>query len=249
MALGWTFHTQGSRRSLESDLPTSVLYGVDRQHAPGPLQQKKLTRRDRMKVLGAHHQKRSYEVQATVLLTYFDTARWVHRPDKEEQMTYYTVILETLKASNDLVSGHYGFKRASQALNTFLDYEVEDRRHHDNYYTQLGIFWLTIVLMFVGVVQAGAATYDACWPKAESEQRSHGTNPNTGGPQDGRSGDPGRHGPPPRRCNVTERKLQRERLRTGLSPDGQYDIRHIAPYPFAGYTVFVKQFNAKVSYE
>jgi len=55
-------------------------------------------------------------------------------------------------------------------LNTIADFEQEDRRHRDNYKTQRGIFWLTIVLMFVGAVQAGAAAYEAWWPKPEAQK-------------------------------------------------------------------------------
>lgn len=74
-------------------------------------------------------------------------------------------LLESLKASGELVSGQHGFKLAPQAFNTIADFEQEDRRHRDNYKTQRGILWLTIVLMFVGAIQAGAAAYEAWWPK------------------------------------------------------------------------------------
>ncbi|WP_246763482.1 hypothetical protein [Rhizobium sp. 007] len=51
--------------------------------------------------------------------------------------------------------GRHGFKLNPQALNTIPDFEQEDRpRQLQDPATN---FWLTIVLMFVGAVQAGAA--------------------------------------------------------------------------------------------
>lgn len=147
---------------------------------------KELTRRDRMKVLAhilaATIEKRRYETGETDLLTRFYTARWVHRPDKDELMTYYRLLLESLKASADLADGRHGFKLNPQALNTIADFEQEDRRHRDNYKTQRGIFWLTIVLMFVGAVQAGAAAYEAWWPKPEVQKATPAQVRNADGP-------------------------------------------------------------------
>jgi hypothetical protein len=124
-------------------------------------------------ILASTIEKRSYETGETDLLTRFYTARWVHRPDKEELMTYYRLLLESLKASGDLADGRQGFKLNPQALNTIADFEQEDRRHRDNYKTQRGIFWLTIVLMFVGAIQAGAAAYQAWWPKPATPTQVH----------------------------------------------------------------------------
>ncbi|UXT53262.1 hypothetical protein FY136_28795 (plasmid) [Agrobacterium tumefaciens] len=170
---GWAFYTQGIWQFVRNRLTRYPHWKVTIDDIlQARFNRKELTRRDRMKVL-AHIlastiERRSYETAETDLLTRFYTARWVHRPDKEELMTYYRLLLESLKASGDLSDGRHGFKLNAQALNTIADFEQEDRRHRDNYRTQRGIFWLTIVLMFVGVVQAGAAAYDAWWPKAEA---------------------------------------------------------------------------------
>ncbi|OWK26017.1 hypothetical protein AJ87_47405 [Rhizobium yanglingense] len=61
-------------------------------------------------ILAATIEKRRYETGETDLLTRSYTARWVHRPDKDELMTYYRLLLESLKASADLADGRHGFK-------------------------------------------------------------------------------------------------------------------------------------------
>lgn len=160
-------------------------------------------------ILAATIEKRGYETGETDLLTRFYTARWVHRPDKDELMTYYRLLLESLKASADLADGRHGFKLNPQALNTIADFEQEDRGHRDNYKTQRGIFWLTIVLMFVGAVQAGAAAYEAwCGQNRRSRRLLRH-----------RSGMRTVHRtvyttvrlqcPAPSRCNVSAKRLQR----------------------------------------
>lgn len=168
---GWAFYTQGIWQFLRNRFARYPYWKVkinDIQQAR--FNRKELTRRDRMKVLehilAATIEKRSYETGETDLLTRFYTARWVRRPDKKELMTYYRLLLESLKASGDLVDGQHGFRLNPQALNTIADFELEDRRHRDNHKTQRGIFWLTIVIMVVGAIQAGAAAYEAWWPKS-----------------------------------------------------------------------------------
>jgi hypothetical protein len=70
-------------------------------------------------------------------------------------------MLDALKESGDLAATeHHGYRLTPTALNTMSAFVQEERRHTDNYKIQRGIFWLTIALMFFGLVQAGAATYE-----------------------------------------------------------------------------------------
>ena len=107
---------------------------------------------------------RAFQTHPTSLLTHFYTVRWVHRSDKEELMTYYTLLLDSMKEAQDLETmQHHGYKLRPQALNTVTSFELEEQRHADNRNTQNRIFWLTAVLMVVGIVQAGAVAYDTWW--------------------------------------------------------------------------------------
>lgn len=116
-------------------------------------------------VLSETIKKRNFQTNSPKLLTNFYTVRWVNRLDKEELMTYYAFLLDSLEKSGDLaLTQPHGYALAPQALNTISAFEQEERRHHDNHMTQRGIFFLTIVLMAVGIVQAYTSVYDA-WYK------------------------------------------------------------------------------------
>lgn len=112
---------------------------------------------------------RAFQTHSTSLLTHFYTVRWLHRSDMQELMTYYTLLLDSMKEAQDLEeTQHHGYKLKPQALNTITSFDLEDQRHDDNKKTQKGIFWLTMVLMVVGIVQAGAAAYDTWWRSPET---------------------------------------------------------------------------------
>lgn len=126
---------------------------------------KELARQARMEVLEyvltETMKDRKFQTHPTNLLTHLYSVRWVHRPDKDELMNYYTFMLDALKESGDLeAADHHGYKLTPRALNTVSAFVQEERRHGDNYKIQRGIFWLTIALMFFGLVQAGAAAYE-----------------------------------------------------------------------------------------
>lgn len=123
---------------------------------------------------------RTFQTHPTSLLTHFYTVRWVHRPDKDELMTYYTYLLDSLKVSEDVsATEHHGYKLMPKALNTITGFDLEEQRHNDNKKIQTGLFWLTIVLMVVGVVQAGAAAYEQWWKGPETYAGTVGSIPVT----------------------------------------------------------------------
>lgn len=129
---------------------------------------RELPRQDQMNVLryilSETVKNHAFQTDPTSLLTHFYSARWVHRPDKEELMTYYTLLLDSMKEAQDLEdTEHHGYKLKPQALNTITTFDLEDQRHDDNKKNQKGIFWLTMVLMVVGILQAGAAAYETWW--------------------------------------------------------------------------------------
>lgn len=126
---------------------------------------KELARQARMDVLEyvltETMKDRKFQTHPTSLLTHLYSVRWVHRPDKDELMNYYTFMLDALNESGDLeAADRHGYKLTPRALNTVSAFVQEERRHGDNYKIQRGIFWLTIALMFFGLVQAGAAAYE-----------------------------------------------------------------------------------------
>ncbi|MBY3143965.1 hypothetical protein, partial [Rhizobium laguerreae] len=82
--------------------------------------------------------------------------------------------------SEDLTeTEHHGYRLNPMALNTISAFDLEERRHSDNNNIQTGIFWLTIVLMVVGVIQAGAAGYEQWWKPPETFTGTLGSIPVT----------------------------------------------------------------------
>lgn len=131
-----------------------------------------LTRHERMQVLTYIKDRtmkdRQYIARVTDLLTQFYSIRWVHRPDQDELKTYYTFLLDALKDSGDLESIEYGYRLKARALNSITAFAQEERRHSENQNVQRGIFWLTVVLMIVGIVQGVSATWEAFFKAAPS---------------------------------------------------------------------------------
>ncbi len=131
-----------------------------------------LTRMDRIKVLeyliSETVKDRGFRTSPTRLLSAFYTNRWVNRPDKDELMTYYTLLLGALQESGDIEAfdngSNYGLK--SKALNTIAAYGMEERRHNENRSIQVAIVGLTVILLIVGAAQAVAAVWEAFFKAA-----------------------------------------------------------------------------------
>ncbi|MEI3807635.1 hypothetical protein V6R85_24235 [Agrobacterium sp. CCNWLW32] len=182
---GWTFYSVGIPKFLRyrwSRWPW-IRVKFDR-FLQSRFNKKELPRQDRMKVLSyimaETIKDRTFTTHPTSLLTHFYSVRWVHRPDMEELMTYYTFLLDSLKVSEDLAQAeHNGYRLNPKALNTIAGFEQEERRHGDNFKIQNGIFWLTMVLMGVGLVQAGAAAYEQWWKPPETFTGTIGSIPIT----------------------------------------------------------------------
>lgn len=170
---GWTFHTIGLPKFLRyrwSFWPW-IRVTYDR-YLQSRFNKRELPRQDRMKVLryilAETVRDQAFQTHLTSLLTHFYTVRWVHRRDNEELMTYYTLLLDSMKEAQDLEeTQQHGYKLKPQALNTITSFDLEEQRHTDNYNTQNRIFWLTVVLIVVGIVQAWAAAYDTWWKSPE----------------------------------------------------------------------------------
>ncbi|PYE30657.1 hypothetical protein C8J37_11632 [Rhizobium sp. PP-WC-1G-195] len=164
---GWTFYNLGVPLFLLQHL---VRYPFFRVWIDRTIQVffnlRPLARLDRMKVLSYIFRQTikdsKYQAHTTNLLTHFYSSRWALRKDFAELMTYYGLLLDSLKQTGDLAAGeHGGFKMNPQALNTIAAFQLEERRHRNNYSIQRGIFYLTLVLMVVGIAQATTGGFQA----------------------------------------------------------------------------------------
>lgn len=171
---GWTFYTVGIEKFLFNKLTCWPWIRVtyDR-YLQSRFNKQELPRHARIRVLrfilAETVKDRTFQARPTGLLTAFYTVRWVHRHDKDELITYYTLLLDSMVDSHDLSKTQgSGYELKPQALNTITSFNLEEQRHLDDQNTQNRIYWLTAVLIAVGVVQAGAAAYDAWWKPPET---------------------------------------------------------------------------------
>ncbi|PDS99271.1 hypothetical protein CO659_00180 [Rhizobium sp. S9] len=167
---GWTFYSVGVPKFLRyrwSRWPW-IRVKFDR-FLQSRFNKKELARKRRMDVLeyvlAETMKDRTFQTNATTLLTHLYSVRWVHRPDKDELMNYYEFTLDALKDSGDLATTeHHGYRLTPKALNTVTAYVEDERRHNDNKKIQTWIVILTVALTIVGVAQAAAAVYEQWKP-------------------------------------------------------------------------------------
>ncbi|SCX28080.1 hypothetical protein DSM25558_4366 [Agrobacterium sp. DSM 25558] len=162
---GWTFYTRGVPMfALQYVISYPFLRIYTERMIQALFNLRPLARRDRMKVLSYILRQTikdpKFHAHSTSVLTHFYSARWVLRKDHLELMTYYGLLLDSLKHTGDLAAGdHGGYLMKPQALNTIAAFQREERRHRDNYKIQRGIFGLTVVLTLVGIAQAVTGGY------------------------------------------------------------------------------------------
>ena len=135
-----------------------VLFGEGQQFL---FNKKELIRSERMEVLKILLEKeldhRDYEVSTVQLSTLLYTEKWVFHPDKNRQLRYNDLLLKSLCDSGDLVRSQYGFKLSAKCLVTLSQFEEDQKRHRENISQARSIKWLTLGLIFVGLVQAMVA--------------------------------------------------------------------------------------------
>ncbi|WP_460233087.1 hypothetical protein [Agrobacterium radiobacter] len=163
---GWTFQIQSVLRFLVQyhllKYPFLIVsYSNVRQIF---FNRQRLTRHERMKVLDhiltETLKSHDYHASHTELLTKFYSIQWVRHPQKDELLRYYSMLLESLAVSGDLKKDGHFYVLAPNALNTIAAYELEERRHRDNYKVQFGILSLTSVLALIGIMQVYVAFVD-----------------------------------------------------------------------------------------
>lgn len=118
----------------------------------------KLVRADRIKVLNRMVEEtiddRDLGVSPVGLVTKLYGDRWIGHPDNERLLQYYTLVLDSLVTSEDLIKQDYAYRLLPKAVATLSNYQEENRRHNDNVAQQRAIVRLTFVLVIVGLIQA-----------------------------------------------------------------------------------------------
>ncbi|MDP2030486.1 MAG: hypothetical protein Q8K12_12675 [Thiobacillus sp.] len=118
----------------------------------------RLVRKERINVLRlileATVRERRFTISSVSLASRLYSNRWVFHPDKDEMLSYCTLLLDSLASSGDIVDERGSYRFAPQALSTLAQYEEDERKHRDMIRQQSALKWLTVALVVVGLIQA-----------------------------------------------------------------------------------------------
>ena len=118
---------------------------------------KKLIRAKRMEVLRIIADnalvKHDYKTSAGQFIHDRYSYRQIRRPDYSQLTAYYSLLLDSLAASGDLIKCDLSYTLAPNALHTIALYEEEERRHKDNIRLQKILIAATAALAIEGALQ------------------------------------------------------------------------------------------------
>jgi hypothetical protein len=119
---------------------------------------KKLVRVDRMRALRHLVEerigRRDAQSSPVQLLAEIHSFRAFFHPNKDEQLAYSTLLMDSLVASGDLSYEQGSYKVTPKALVTLAHYDEDNRRHRDNKIIQWLVVLLTIILAIAAAIEA-----------------------------------------------------------------------------------------------
>jgi len=89
------------------------------------------------------------------LMTKLYSINWILHPSGDEQQRKLEFYLESLVLSGELNNINNQYIVTGKAISTIEKYEEEERRHTEAVKLQKRMFWLTILLLIVAIVQSG----------------------------------------------------------------------------------------------
>ena len=88
-------------------------------------------------------------------MTKLYSIKWVLHPSGDEQQKKLGLYLDSLEESKELRKVNDEYVVTGKAISTIEKYEEEERRHTEAVKLQRKMFWLTILLLIVGILQSG----------------------------------------------------------------------------------------------
>ena len=89
------------------------------------------------------------------VMSFIHTDRWYLHPNHEGQHHRVQFYLEKLAESKDLVKNGIDYQITGQGVAAIEVYEEQERKHSESISSQRRMFWLTIVIALLTLVQAG----------------------------------------------------------------------------------------------
>ena len=110
-------------------------------------------RMDLMKFLVELHHDGISQFDEIDLMTQLHTIRWVAHPDRESEREKLTFYLDSLVDTGELKRDGYYYMLTGQALRAIEEYEEQKRKHAKNVKIGWLMFWLTLAILILTVVQ------------------------------------------------------------------------------------------------
>lgn len=125
--------------------------------------QTRLVRADRIKVLQhiLEHTiaDRDYRASDWEIMENLYGHRWVLHRDNLNLITYYSLVLDSLVETRDLVEENNTYTVGPRAIDTLARHEEDERRHRDSSKLQRRIVFLTFCLAVIAAVQAYVSAF------------------------------------------------------------------------------------------
>ena len=94
-------------------------------------------------------------VSSLSVMTLIHTDKWYLHPNSEEHHHRAKFYLDALAETKDLVKSGIDYSITGQGIAAIERYEEEERKHSESIASQRRMFWLTIVIAALTLVQAG----------------------------------------------------------------------------------------------
>lgn len=89
------------------------------------------------------------------LMTKLYSIKWILHPEGDQQQEKLELYLDSLVKSGDLELINDEYVVTGNAIRTIEKFEEEERRHVENVKMQKKMFWLTIIIALLALIQAG----------------------------------------------------------------------------------------------
>lgn len=95
------------------------------------------------------------EISSLDIMTLMYDIRWYLHPNRDEQHHRIELYLDALAETEHLHKSQMYYKITGHGIAAIEQYEEEERKHSESISTQRKMFWLTIVIAALTIVQAG----------------------------------------------------------------------------------------------
>lgn len=89
------------------------------------------------------------------VMTLIHTDKWYLHPNQEDEHLRVQFYLDKLVETKDLVKSKFDYQITGQGIAAIELYEEQERKHGESISTQRHMFWLTIVIALLTLVQTG----------------------------------------------------------------------------------------------